>query len=153
MISVRGRRRFRRERPSVAPSLALSVTPLVSSPPPKSEIPKQPKGPLGPKFPADTSTPKYSEEDLQRILKAVLEARVPVCAPTPALVPVLVISEVPQEKLKARSQDVYRGKSYIDCYNFCQQYEEYFATDRATGPTQILFAASFFQDRISFRWQ
>ena len=151
MISVQGRGRSRRERPSVTPFVALSVAPPDSSPPPESEISKQPKGPLGPKSPADTSTPKYSEDDLQWILKAVLEARVP--APAPALVPAPVVSEVPWEKLKARSLDVYRGKSHMDCYNFCQQCEDYFATAGATGPTRIPFAASFLRDRISFRWQ
>ena len=41
----------------------------------------------------------------------------------------------------------------MDCYNFCQQCEDYFATAGATGPTRISFAASFLRDRISFRWQ
>ena len=38
-----------------------------------------------------TSVPKYSEDDLQRIFKTVLEAQ----APAPALVPALVVSEAP----------------------------------------------------------
>ena len=136
MISVRGRGRPRRECPSVAPSVA----PPDSSSPPESENSDQPE-----ESPADPSTPKYSENDLQRILKAVLEAQAP--APAPA------VSETPREKLKARSPDVYRGKSHMDCYNFCQQCEDYFATAGATGPTRIPFAASFLRDRISFRWQ
>ena len=41
----------------------------------------------------------------------------------------------------------------MDCYNFCQQYENYFATARVMGPTRIPFAVSFLRDRISFRWQ
>ena len=40
----------------------------------------------------------------------------------------------------------------MDCYNFCQQCENYFATAEATGPTRIPFAASFLRDRICFRW-
>ena len=55
-----------------------------------------------------------------------------------------------REKLKARFLDVYRGKSHMDFYNFYQRYEDYFDTAGATGPTWILFAASFFQNRISF---
>ena len=159
MISVRGRGRLRRERLSVAlsvaPSVAPSIAPLGSSPPPKSEVSEQPDGTLGPKSPAATSVPKYSKDDLQKILKAVLEARAPVPVPAPALAFVLapVVSKVPREKLKARSPDVYRGKSHMDCYNFCQQCEDYFATAGATGPTRIPFAASFLRDRISFRWQ
>ena len=84
---------------------------------------------------------KYTEEDLQQILKAVLEAKVPA-------------SDEPLEKLlKARSPDVYRGKSHMECYNFCQQCKDHFAIARAKGPNRILFAASFFCDRINFRWQ
>ena len=41
----------------------------------------------------------------------------------------------------------------MDCYNFCQQCEDYFATAGTTGPIRILFAASSLRDRINFRWQ
>ena len=41
----------------------------------------------------------------------------------------------------------------MDCDNFCQQCENYFATVGATGPTWISFATFFFRDRISFCWQ
>ena len=103
MTSVRGRGRPRRERPSIAfPD---------SFPPPESEFSEQPDGPPGPKSPAAaTHVPKYSEDDLQRILKAVLEAQAPAPATAPAT------SEETQNKpLKARSPDVYRGKSHMDC--------------------------------------
>ena len=86
---------------------------------------------------------------MQQIFKAVLEAWAP--APAPTLAP--VVFEAPREKLKARFPDVYRGKSHIDCYNFCQEYENYFATAEATKSIRIRFATSFFCDRINFRWQ
>ena len=122
MISVRGCGCLCQERPFVAPfvapSIALSIAPSVAPldffPPPKSEISEQPDQPPRPK--SDTSVLKYSKNDLQKIFKAVLEAQAP--ASTPALAS--VVSEVPREKLKARSLDVYRGKSHMDCYNFCQ---------------------------------
>ena len=175
MTSVRGRRRPRRERLSVAPSVAPSIASSDCSTPPKSgdELSDQPVGPSGGKLlanspPAANSVPKYSKDDMQRILKAVLEARAPVPAPalvpasTPALIlasapaPVLaqapIVAEAHREKLKARSPDLYRGKSHIDCYNFCQQWEDYFVTTGATGPTRIPFTASFLQDQINFRW-
>ncbi len=41
----------------------------------------------------------------------------------------------------------------MECYNFCQQCEDYFAICGATGPNQIQFAASFLRDRINFHWQ
>ena len=166
MTSVGGRGRPRHERFSAAPSVA----PPDSSPPPESgdELSEQPAGPST-KPPvanapaAANSIPKYSEDDLQQILKTVLEARVPapapvlapasVLAPLPAPAPAPIVAEAPREKLKARSPDLYRGKSYIDCYNFCQQYEDHFATNGATGPTRIPFVASFLRERISFCWQ
>ena len=149
MISVRGRGRPRRKHPSVTPSVA----PHDFSPPPKSEFSKQPAGPSGAKLPVaivpTTDVPKYSEDDLQRILKTVLEAR----TPTPAPAPAPIVSKLPQDKLKARFPDVYCGKFHMDYYNFCQQCEDYFATAGATGPIRIRFAASFLRDRISFHWQ
>ena len=141
-------------------SVALSITLLDFSPPPKSgdELFDQPAGSSGAKPLANTpaavtSVPKYSEDDLQQILKAVLEAWAPISTLVPAPVPAFVVSKVPREKLKARFPDVYYEKSHMDYYNFCQQCEDYFATARAMGPTQILFAMSFLWDQISFRKQ
>ena len=166
MTSVQGRGRPCRERSSAAPSVA----PPDSFPPPESgnKLSDQPAG-LSTKPPvanapaAANSIPKYSENDLQRIFKTVLEARVPASTPvlapapvpTPAPAPTLapIIAEAPREKLKTRSPDLYRRKSHMDYYNFCQQCEDYFATAGATGPTRILFAASFLRYRISFYWQ
>ena len=154
MTSVWGRERPCQERLSAAPPIASpdSSPPLESS----DELSDQPTGPSGTKSLANapaaaTSVPKYSEDDLQWIFKAVLEAR----APAPALVPALapVVFEVPWKKLKARFQDVYYGKFHMNYYNFYQQCEDYFAIADATGLTQIPFAAFFLWDRISFCWQ
>ena len=41
----------------------------------------------------------------------------------------------------------------MECYNFCQQCKNHFATAGAKGPNRIPFAASFLRDRINFRWQ
>ena len=156
MTSVQGCRRPCHDRSSAAPSITLSD----SFPPPEvgDELSDQPARPLGTKPPfanalAATSVLKYSKDDLQRIFKAILGARalVPALAPIFALAP--IVAKAPWEKLKVRSPDVYRRKSHINCYNFCQQCEDYFATTGITGPTRILFAASFLRDWISFRWQ
>ena len=72
MTLVWDRGRPRRECPSVTPSIALSVTPPDSSPPPKSgdKLSDQPAGPSRVKpLTADapvaaTNVPKYSEDDL-----------------------------------------------------------------------------------------
>ena len=133
MTSIRGCRRFRQKHLSAA----SSVAPLDFSLSPESgdKLSNQPAGPLGEKFivnapAAATSVPKYSKDDLQQIFKAVLEAQAPVPVPAPAPAP--VVSKVPWKKLKARSPNVYCGKFHIDCYNFCQLCEDYFATVEAT---------------------
>ena len=41
----------------------------------------------------------------------------------------------------------------MECYNFCQQCEDYFAIARFKKVNQILFATFFLQDWISFCWQ
>ncbi len=57
------------------------------------------------------------------------------------------------DKLKVTTPDVYRGRSHIEYYNFCQQCEDHFAIYEATGPNLIPFPASFLRDQINFRWQ
>ena len=143
MTSVQGRNYLCQKRFFIAPPDFFL--------PPKSEVSKQLNRPLGSKSSAiATNISKYSKDDLQQIFKTVLEAQTPAPTPTPAL----TASEEPQDKLlKARSLDVYCEKSHIDCYNFYQQSENYFATARATGANKILFATSFFWDQISFHWQ
>ena len=81
MISVRNCGRFRRKYSSVAPSTTPSVAPLDFSPPSESgdELSNQParlsemKSPLADTLVTVTNIPKYSKDDLQKILKAVLE--------------------------------------------------------------------------------
>ena len=128
MTSIRGRGRPCRERTSEGP--------LGFLPPPESSHDEGPVNPL-----AEPPIAKYTEEDLQNIFRTVLKTR---AHP----------SDGPHEKpLKARSPDVYCGKSHIECYNFCQQCKDHFATAGAKGPNRILFAASFLRNRINFYWQ
>ena len=80
----------------------LSITFFDSFSPSESEFFKQPAEPLGPKFlAAATDVPKCSNNDLQRILKAVLEAQT--LAPTSAPAPTPTASKKPWNKsLKVR---------------------------------------------------
>ena len=58
----------------------------------------------------------------------------------------------PQEQpLKARFPETYLEKSHIDCYYFCQQYEDHFKISGITGMNYTPFAASFLYDTISLR--
>ena len=98
MTSVQGRRRLRCKHFSAAPSIA----PPDSSPSPESgdKLSDQPARPSETKPPvantlAATSVPKYSGDDLQRILKAVLEAWAPIPALAPILAPASIVAEAP----------------------------------------------------------
>ena len=89
--------------------------PAVSRAPTPAPAPA-PAPPLAP-APVDAdATVRYSEADLQRILRTVLEARP--LAPAPAPQP-LVFPDGPRERpLKARFPELYRGKTHMECYNF-----------------------------------
>ena len=132
MTSVQGRSQSYRKRPSVPLSNFFLSFEL------DNDLSDQPVEPPGANFPvtvvfATTPTvPKYTKKELQRIFKIVLKAW--------------------DKPLKARFLDVYCRKSYMECYNFCQQCENYVSTTEAKGANQILFAVSFFWDRISFYW-
>ena len=89
MTSIRGHRRLCWER--------TSKDPLRSSPFSESS---HDKGPVNPS--AESPIAKYIEEDLQKILKIVLKAQT-------------LPSNGPREKpLKARSPNVYCGKSHME---------------------------------------
>ena len=124
MTLVQGRRRLHQECPSVAPFIVFFNS--ISSSKLGDKLSDQPIGPSKTKSPIAiapvtvTNIPKYSKNNLQRILKAVLETWAPtltlLLAPTPAP----VVSKTSWEKFKAHSPDVYCKKSHMDCYNFCQ---------------------------------
>lgn len=66
-----------------------------------------------------TNIPMYFNDNLQRILKTVLEAQILTSAPAPALTPAPATFEELQDKLNSRSPDVNRGKPHMNCYKFC----------------------------------
>ena len=114
--------------------------------------PAPPLAPLLAPAPVDANaTVRYSEADLQRIFRTVLEVRP--LAPAPAPQP-LVFPDGPRERpLKARFPELYRGKTHMECYNFIQQCEDHFATAGAKGPNRVPFAAIFLREQALFHWQ
>ena len=109
--------------------------------------------PLAASGSADLSVVRYLKDDLQRILRTVLDFR----PPTPVPAPVIADdphSEGPCERpLKARFPDIYWGKTHLECYNFFQQCKDYFTTAGAMGPNRVLFVATFFNNIALFQWQ
>ncbi len=156
MTSVRGRSRpVRRGQASKAPTGPLSSNrdhedPLGSNEPGPSEAPTgseasagPPEAPPGPlqapllPVPQDPGANRYSQQDLDKIIQTFLQNS----------------KGRSGDKLKAKTLDVYRGRSHMECYNFCQQCKDHFATCGAIGPNRIPFADSFLRDQINFRWQ
>ena len=70
---------------------------------------------------AANSTVRYLDTDLQQIIKTVLDVRPPAPAPKTLFFP-----DSPCERpLKAKFFELYHGKTYMECYNFIQQCEDY----------------------------
>ena len=55
-----------------------------------------------------------------------------------------------ENKLKAKSPDVYHDRFHIECYKFDQQCKDYFATVEATKLNQILFWPFFVKIKLIF---
>ena len=92
---------------------------------------------------------KYTDEDLQRATKLVLELFL-----LGQEHGQLQANSAPRDKpLKARNSDLYYRHSHMECYYFCRQYENHFNMAGATGPKRVPFAVSFLHDRVNFRWQ
>ena len=79
----------------------------------------------------------YSEQDLDKIIQTFLHTS----------------KDGSGDKLKAKTPNIYCNRSHIECYNFCQQYKDHFATYEVTEPKQIPFATFFLWDQIDFHWQ
>ena len=86
------------------------------------------------------STARYWEKDFQQIFKTVLEAK----AFAPAPQPLVFFEKTCKKFLKVKFSDLYCNKTYIECYNFCQQCKDYFATAGAKKYSYITFTATFF---------
>ncbi len=122
MTSVRGRDRpVRRGQASEAPTGPPSSNgdhedPLGSNESGPSEAIAGSKAPAGPPeapsgppqapplpVPQDSGANRYSQQDLDRIIQTFLQNS----------------KGGSGDKLKAKTPDVYRGRSHMECYNFC----------------------------------
>ena len=65
---------------------------------------------------------------------------------------VQALAKPQKHPFKARAPKIYSGKSHMNCYNFCQQCEDYFETSGVTGINCISFAATFLRSPISLKW-
>lgn len=101
-----------------------------------------------------SAVPSTNDELFKKFMEAYLAAQgqppapIPSSTPAPAPAPF----EPCERLLKARFPELYFDNSHTDCYNFCQQYEDYFETARATGINRVSFTASFLRGRMPQRW-
>ncbi len=116
-----------------------SNEPGLSEAPAGSEAPKTLMGSPEAPFPAPPApdVARYTQKDMDHLLQTFLQAS----------------KGRSGDKVKVKTPDVYCGRSHMECYNFCQQCKDHFATCRATGPNRIPFAVSFLRDQINFHWQ
>lgn len=87
---------------------------------------------------------KYIKKNLQPIFKMVLEA----LALLPALITFVESSQ--EHFFKACFSDIYYRKNHLDCYNFCQQYKNYFTITKTKGLNQIFVTIFFLKNHINF---
>ncbi len=55
--------------------------------------------------------------------------------------------------LKPQNPDLYNGHLYMECYYFCQQYEDHFEVARSLGHKHVPFTAEFLKNHILNWWQ
>ena len=63
-----------------------------------------------------------------------------------------VLVKPQKSSLKARTLEIYWGKSHIECYHFCQQCKNYFETFGAIGTNYTLFVTLLLRGSISIKW-
>lgn len=89
--------------------------------------------------------PKYTKNDLQRIFKVVLDVKPFATRKN--------FNKSQERILKPWALDVYMNKFHIDCYNFIQQCENYFANSGSKGHNQVPFVTIFFKEKALNWWQ
>ena len=80
----------------------------------------------------------------KQFMKAYLESQVPgqtKLDPEPC-----------KQPFKAWFPDLYYGNLYMDCDQFCQQFENHFITAKAKEPNRIPFAALFMYGSVTQQW-
>ena len=90
--------------------------------------------------------PNPDNKLFKQFMKAYLEAQ------TPAQIAAEMDAKPRERLLKAWLSDFYYRDLHIECYLFCQQYENHFDTARAKGSNQIPFAASFLRKKVFGQW-
>lgn len=92
--------------------------------------------------------PKYTKDNLQQILKTVLEVQPLACDHDQE-----TLENASEQTFKSRAPDIYKDQLDIDFYDFIQQYKDHFTMSGSQDRKQVLFPAIFLKERALNRWQ
>ena len=96
---------------------------------------------------------RYSKDDLQQILRTVLDFKPLTPFPAPVVAVVLHYESPRERPLKARFPDIHRGKVHLECYNFFQKCKDHFTSAGSIGSNRVPFGAIFLKNTALFRWR
>ena len=100
---------------------------------------------------ANSSVVRYLKDDLQQILRTVLDSR-PLALVLAPIIATAPHYQSPREQLlKTWFANIYWDKTHLECYNFFQKCKDHFATASATSSNQVLFAAILLKNTALFR--
>ena len=98
------------------------------------------KAPTPPEASTPTLVPSPTEDLFTKFMKVFMET-----------IQAQVLAEPRERPLKAKTPETYWSKSHMECYHFCQQYEDHFEISGTTGMNYTPFVASFLRSSISLR--
>ena len=99
---------------------------------------------------AQTPVPPFNKGLFQQFMKDYLENQNQNQNQASPSIPIQV--ELWEQPLKAQFPNLYYENFHLDCYCFCQQYNDHFDTVGANGPNCILFVASFLPGLVVQHW-
>ncbi len=103
--------------------------------------------------PAPMALPNNLFQEFMQTFMEKTQAPAAPAAPAASVAPAAEVRDDTDRPLKPRNPDLYYGQSHMECYYFCQQYEDHFEVVGLLGHKRVPFAAGFPKDRILNRWQ
>lgn len=85
---------------------------------------------------------RYFRDNLWLILKILLKVK--------SFATTLLLKKSQNKFLKTQFPNIYQSKTYIEYYNFCQKFKDYFAIAQVMNRNCISFVESFFYDQALF---
>ncbi len=97
--------------------------------------------------PNDDLFQEFMRTDIEKVRNQAL------AAPVAPAAPATKVKDNIHRPLKSRNPDLYYGHLHMECYYFCQPFEDYFEVVGSYDHKHILFTLGFLKDRILNWWQ